>query len=161
MKTGLVTLSVVAGDPNQTALWANQLVRTLNSYIRGETIAEAKKSLEYLQQQIQQTSLVGMQEVLYKLVEQQVQTITLAEVRDEFAFSVIDPAVVPEQRESPKRTQMVVAGTAVGFLLSIVIVLLFNFLKQRFPEKNWSLRRFIQKDTVDWLKWLKHPRSRL
>lgn len=161
IKTGLVTISVASGDPEQAAEWANQLVHMLNAYIREETIAEAKRGLTYLQQQIQQTSLVGMQEVLYKLVEQQIQTITLAEVREQFAFSVIDPAVVPEQRESPKRRQMVTVGTVFGFLAGIVIVLIWSFLRQRFPEKMGSLSNFVKKDKVDWLRWLKNPRSRL
>ncbi len=55
----------------------------------------------------------------------------LAEVQEEFVFKVVDPAVVPEQKNSPKRALICVLSTLFGVLLGIGIVLArFAFTKE-------------------------------
>jgi uncharacterized protein involved in exopolysaccharide biosynthesis len=48
------------------------------------------------------------------LIEKQAQTITLAQVREQYAFSIIDPAVVPEKWDKPNKRLIVVLGTVTG-----------------------------------------------
>ena len=52
----------------------------------------------------------------------------LANVKEDFALEVIDPAVVPEQRDSPDRKFIVSVGVLIG-LLWVFYDLLFQFLK--------------------------------
>ena len=48
----------------------------------------------------------------------------LAEVKDEFAFKTIDPAVVPEEKTGPKRALICVLATLLGGMLGVALVLL-------------------------------------
>lgn len=124
LTTNLVTMSVTWKDPELASNWANALVAKLNQHIREKDIEEAKKSIHYLEQQIQKTNIVRTKEILYGLLEKHIQTISLAEIRDEYAFTVIDPAVLPEEKSKPKRSLIVLAGTLLGTFLGFVIAFL-------------------------------------
>ena len=47
----------------------------------------------------------------------------LAEVREELIFKVVDPAVIPELKESPKRMIICIVIVLLGGLISIIGVL--------------------------------------
>ncbi len=119
--TGLISIGIVWTDPSLTAKWANRLVRELNEHLRLKAASEAKKSIEYLKQEIVKTSDNSMKTILYGLIEKQIQTITLAKIRDEYAFSVIDPAVAPLNPKGPDRIKIIVFGGLFGCMLAIGI----------------------------------------
>ena len=50
----------------------------------------------------------------------------LANINKEYAFKIIDPAVVPEEPVRPRKLAMAAVGTAAGFMLGIFVVLLRN-----------------------------------
>jgi capsular polysaccharide biosynthesis protein len=65
--------------------------------------------------------------VFYQLIEQQTKTIMLAEVSLEYVLKTIDPANAPEEKAKPKRALIVVLGTMLGGMLSVLIVLVRYF----------------------------------
>jgi uncharacterized protein involved in exopolysaccharide biosynthesis len=130
-KSGMVTLSIEWSDPQLAAKWANQLVVRLNKHLKTESVEQAEKSIQYLKDQLASTSVVDMQQILYRLIEKQSNTIMLANVQEEFAFRVIDPAVVPEVRSKPKRKLIVVLGGVLGGMFSIFLAFFLNFLRNQ------------------------------
>jgi uncharacterized protein involved in exopolysaccharide biosynthesis len=54
----------------------------------------------------------------------------LANVNEDFALEVIDPAVPPETREKPKRQLIVSLGGVCGGFLGIFTVFFAQFLKK-------------------------------
>lgn len=122
-RTGLVVLAVEWTDPEQAAQWANALVQEVNNRRRNEAINEARTSIEYLQRQLAKNNTIEIQQALYRLIEAQTKTMTVASTRDEYAFRVLDPAVAPEQRIRPKRTLIVLVGVMLGLTLALVVVL--------------------------------------
>jgi len=94
--TQLITLTVDWSDPNIAAEWANKLVQRINDQLREDAIAEAKKSLAYLNRELARTSIVGLRQSIFNLTESQIQQVMLANVREEYAFKVIGPAVPPD-----------------------------------------------------------------
>jgi uncharacterized protein involved in exopolysaccharide biosynthesis len=121
-KTGLVTLAVEWRDPILAAQWANRLVVKLNLELRQRAVEEGEKSIVFLEQQIEQTSIADLRSVLFKLIEEHIKSITLAKVNDEYALKVIDPAVPPEKTTKPKRILIVMLGFTLGWGLSILLV---------------------------------------
>jgi tyrosine-protein kinase Etk/Wzc len=57
-------------------------------------------------------------ETLYELLSKQYELAKLDEARDSVVIQVIDRAVPPERKSSPKRGAIVVVSTILGFLLS-------------------------------------------
>lgn len=76
-----------------------------------------------------------MQTVFYQLIEEQTKTIMLAEVSKEYVLKTIDPANAPEEKAKPKRALIVVLGTMLGGILSVLIVLIRYFTKKQTPPK--------------------------
>ena len=129
-KSGLITLSISWKDPDIAAQWANRLVKQLNEQLRQKAITDSKKRVGYLEQELAKTTLQDMRAVLYNLLESEKQKAMLANVNEDFALEVIDPAVAPKTRENPKRKLIVVLGGVCGGFLGIFTVLIAQFLKK-------------------------------
>lgn len=130
-ENGLYTVSVKNYSPYIAQQWVNWLIEDINKVMRERAIAETSQNLAYLNAQLQKTAVADMQSTFYKLIEEQTKSLMLAEVQEEFVFKVVDPAVVPELKDGPKRALICVLGTLLGGMLSIVIVLVrFAFRKK-------------------------------
>ncbi len=127
-KTGLITLKASWLDPELAAIWANEIVEKANLFLKQKAIDEANQSIEYLKDQIQNTREVGIQELLYKLTEKELQTVKLASVRKDYAFKVLDPALVPEDKSKPKRSLICVLGAMLGGMLAVMLIFVRHFV---------------------------------
>jgi len=136
--SGLVIVAIEWGEPQLAATWANELVARLNNHQKQGAIEEAERSIEYLKEQVEQTSVVEMRQSIYRLIEAQTKNIMLANVREEFAFKVIDPAFPPEEPTKPKRKLMVILGFMVGLMLSIFLAFLLSFIKNQTVQDKSS-----------------------
>jgi uncharacterized protein involved in exopolysaccharide biosynthesis len=125
-ETGLIRLSIEWRDSEVAAQWANKLVHRINELMRARAITEAQRSVEFLQQELTKTSILGIQDSIYRLIESYVGQIALANSRDGYALRVIDPAVAPEAKEfvKPRRVLLIALGLVGGSLLAFVVVLL-------------------------------------
>ena len=126
-RTGLTTFSVFWSDPVVAAQWANNMIKDLNNHIRQQAIEETESSIFFLEQQLEGTSQVNAQNVIYNLIEEQTKNIMLANVREEYAFKIIDPAIVPEIRVRPARRKIAIMGLLVGFLFGSLLALSKNY----------------------------------
>ncbi|EKE75373.1 Wzz/FepE/Etk N-terminal domain-containing protein [Gallaecimonas xiamenensis] len=129
-ETGMVTVSLSFYSPAMAQQWATWLVKDLNDVMRQRDMAEAKKSIQYLDDQISKTNLTDLRAMLYQLVEQQTKTLMFAEVRDEYVFKTVDPAIVPEEKDEPKRALICVLGTLLGGMLGVMWVLIRYFMRK-------------------------------
>ena len=123
-KTGLVTLSMEWTDPALAAAWANQLVQRTNDTLRERAIATSRRNLAYLNDQLEKTSVVELRQSIFRLTEAEIKNIMLAEGNREYAFKVIDPAVVPEEKSRPRRGRIIIGALAAALMLSSLWVLL-------------------------------------
>jgi uncharacterized protein involved in exopolysaccharide biosynthesis len=123
-KTGYVTISIEHHSPAVAAQWVNWLIEDINTVVKAQDVDEATKSIEYLTQQIANTSLADLQAMFFELIQSQTETVMLAEVRPEYVFKTIDPAVVPEEESEPSRALICVLGTLLGGMFGAVIVLI-------------------------------------
>jgi uncharacterized protein involved in exopolysaccharide biosynthesis len=133
-ETGLVTVATEWEDPTLAASWANLLVERLNSRLRRRAITDAERSIAYLRDQVEQTSLADLRAVLFRVIEEHTKNITLAQVSEEYAFTVIDPAVPPEEKVRPKRLLIVVLGFVLGVVVSVLALFLRVTLSGRLAE---------------------------
>lgn len=129
-ETGMVTLSVEHLSPTVAQQWASWLVQDINKVMKERDVAEANRSSEFLNKQIALTNVADIRTILYKLVEEQAKTIMFAEVRDEYVFKTIDPALVPEEKAKPKRALICVLGTMLGGILGLTLVLVRYFVRK-------------------------------
>jgi uncharacterized protein involved in exopolysaccharide biosynthesis len=122
--SGVITISINWRDPVVGTEWLNRLVQEINNQLKGADQAEANNAISFLRAQLQSTQLVEMQRVFYELIESQIRVTMLADVREEYIFQVIDPAVVPDERISPRRSVIVIVGSFAGGILAVLLLLL-------------------------------------
>ncbi len=72
-----------------------------------------------------------MQDVLHRLIESEMKKAILANINEEYAFRVIDPAVVPEEPFSPKIPSLAVLGVVIGGLVGLFVALVLNYRRVR------------------------------
>ena len=128
-QTGYVTVSIDHQSPVVAAQWVNWLIEDVNAAVKAQDVSEAEKSIEYLKQQVANTSLADLQAMFFELIQSQTETVMLAEVRPEYVFKTIDPAVVPEEKSKPSRALICVLGTLLGGMLGVVIVLIRHYAR--------------------------------
>lgn len=126
-ETGMVLLSVHHFSPYVAQQWVSLLVKEINEEMRQRELGEAQRSIVYLNDKIQQTNVADVRSMLYALIEEQTKTVMLANVRDEYVFKTIDPAVVAEKKSKPKRALIVILAFMLSSLLSTMVVLVRHF----------------------------------
>ncbi len=124
VRLGLIELKVRWYTPDIAARWANEYVELANRTIRESHIENAKRSLQFLRAQLEKQESLGLRSTLYRMIEGQLNAIMLAEVRPDFAFRVIDPAVAPDldDRSFPNRALFFVLGGIVGGGLALIFI---------------------------------------
>ena len=122
-KSGLVKVSVEYYSPTIAKKWVDWLIDDLNAVIMQQDVAEAEQAIDYLKKQIDNTSLADLQNVFFRLIEEQTKTVMLARVSSAYWLKTLDPAVVPELKAKPKRLLIVILATLLGGFLGILIQL--------------------------------------
>ena len=129
--TGMVSLSVQHYSPFLAKQLADKLVVAINEDMRQRELDEAEKSIEYLSKKIEETNLADLRTMLFSLIEEQTKVVMLANVRNEYVFKTVDPAVVSEKKEKPARALICILGFMLGGMLSVLFVLVRYFSNRR------------------------------
>ena len=122
-QTSLVTLSVDWTDPDQAATWANSLVERLNKALRDRAIREADGNIAYLQSQLSIVTQVSLQQSIGRLLDAEMQKLMIARGNEQFAYTVVDPAVSPVDHVRPNRPLIIVTASFLALIVSSLVVL--------------------------------------
>jgi uncharacterized protein involved in exopolysaccharide biosynthesis len=127
-KTGLITVQIDWRDRNAAAVWANELVKRVNAEMRKRAISNADASIAFLEKELQTTSVVETREAINRLIETQVKQRMLANVTEQFAFRIVDPAIAPDADDpiKPPKILLLAAGPVVGLSLAVALVLILG-----------------------------------
>ena len=131
--SGLTTVSIDWDDAGIAVEWANGFVQLANDIIRERTIENATRGNEFLQRELERNSSVELRQAIYGLMENNIKMTMLATTRQELAFTVIDPAVMPPDDDYvwPNRLLLAVLGAVVGGGFVVAIVLVLHFRRER------------------------------
>ena len=126
-KSGFVSIAVEHYSPTVAKQWVDWLVGDINFSIMQRDVAEAEQAIAYLNEQIGSTSLADLQNVFFKLIEEQTKIVMLAKVSPEYTLRTLDPAVIPEIKFRPSRALICVLGTLLGGMLGVLGVLIRHY----------------------------------
>ena len=93
--------------------------------LSARAIQDARKSLAYLEKEVDAARVVEIKETLYKLIESQYKTMLFSNVNDDYAFKVVDPALVPDEDDyvQPKRAVFAAVGCLLGLIVASLVLL--------------------------------------
>jgi hypothetical protein len=130
-KTGMVAVTVDWRDRQVAADWANSYIKFADDSLRDRAMDEARVTVEYLDAQLKAEQSVPIRESLFQMLEGQQKSLVFAKTRREFAFRIIDPAVVPDKRERiwPKRRILVAGGAAAGLAAGLIYIFVLVYAR--------------------------------
>ena len=125
----IFTITVTGASPEYCATFMNKIIHRLNEYIRNESIQEGNRAIAFLENELEETKLANSKTMLFRLIEQQTQNNMIANVREEYAFKVIDPAIEPVDHAGPNRRFIVFIGTLLGTFVGTISILIVHFIQ--------------------------------
>jgi len=129
-KSALVSVSIEYYSPQIAKQWLDMYVSAVNAHMQERKVAEVTNNINYLQAQIEKTSIAEMREVFYTIIEEQTKNKMVAEASPEYAFVAVSPSMVPEEKSQPKRALICILGTLLGGMLSVLLVLIMHYAKK-------------------------------
>ena len=70
--------------------------------MRENDIEQSTKSLEYLYRELERVNYDD-NTLLYNLIEEDIKILSIANIKSEYIFKIIDPAIVPQLKSAPSR----------------------------------------------------------
>jgi uncharacterized protein involved in exopolysaccharide biosynthesis len=123
-KNNAITISVNIDDPQNAAKIASYFVTSLTDHMSGESKRVAEANKKHLEEQLAKAADPIIRQKIYTLLSQQVETSLMSEVKENFAFKVIDPPKAPDKKIKPRRGLIV----ALSFVMSIFIGVMLAFI---------------------------------
>jgi len=126
-KTRFVTLSIEHKSPFIAQQWVEIIMDQLDQVMRNQDKQTAMKSIEYLNTLALTVNYEEIKKALSSLQEQQMKQLMMVEANDNYIFKVLDSPIVPEVKSQPKRSLIVILGSMIGMMLSVLGVLVFHY----------------------------------
>jgi hypothetical protein len=126
--TGFIYMSVKHRSPAFAQNFLNLIISEINNLLRSQDLLEAEASLDYLYEQLNQVTQSEVLGSVTQLIESQLRTKMVANIRDDYAIYAVDSPHLPELRFSPQRTKIVFFGIILGLIVSIITVLGRHYL---------------------------------
>jgi len=126
-KTGFVSIITKHQSPYISKQWNELLIREINTFYRQKDKEEAQNSIEYLNAQLAATSFSEVKEVMAKLLQQEIQKLTLVEASEFYVFDYIDPPAAMEERSEPNRALICIICVLLGGILGVFLTLLKHY----------------------------------
>lgn len=129
-KSGLISISIEYYSPQIAKQWLDLYISSINKHMQARQVVKVSNNIEYLEAQIEKTSITEMQEVFYTIIEEQIKSQMLAEASPDYAFVAVSPSMVPEEKSQPKRALICILGTLLGGILSVLTVFVLHFARK-------------------------------
>ena len=130
-KSGYISISFEHFSPQFAYSFINLIISELNSVSKKKDMEESEKSLEYLLNQSKSNDVANVRNSISFLINNQLEKLMLANVREDYLVSVVDAPYVPEINSYPNRPLIAIFGTIFGFLISIMYIFIIFYLEKR------------------------------
>ena len=129
VKTGIVGVSMTSYSPYVAKKWLDLYIVAINKHMQAREVTKLTNNIDYLKAQVEKTSIAEAQEVLYRVIEEQIKAKMLAEANPEHTFLIVSPSMLPEEKSQPKRALICILVTLLGGMLSVLFVLVRHYTR--------------------------------
>jgi LPS O-antigen subunit length determinant protein (WzzB/FepE family) len=128
--SGLVSVSIEYYSPQIAKQWLDMYVAAINAHMQQRQVEKVTNNINYLQAQIEKTSIAEMREVFYTIIEEQTKNKMVAEASPDYAFVAVSPSMVAQKKSQPNRALICIIGTLLGGMLSALLVLVTHHARK-------------------------------
>ncbi len=129
-RTSFVTLSVEHESPVIAQQWVEIMMDQIEQVMRDEDRQTAMQSIEYLNSLTPTVNYEEIKKALSSLQQEQMKRLMMVEASDNYIFTVLDSPIAPEMKLKPKRKTIVIMGTILSMMLSVLGVLVFHYTRK-------------------------------
>jgi uncharacterized protein involved in exopolysaccharide biosynthesis len=140
VRENIIIITVDYYDPVMATKIVEYFLTALTDHMSSEARRVATINQKYLEEQLGKTADPLIKQKIYNLIAQQLETSMMAEVKENFAFKVVDPPRVPDKKIKPKRTQMAL----LSFVVSIFMGVFLAFVMEYFEKVKSKEREYIK-----------------
>jgi uncharacterized protein involved in exopolysaccharide biosynthesis len=127
-KTGFIKISFEHQSPYFAYDFLDLVIRELNQITKKINMDASQSSLDYLYSELPKINERDVRDSMNNLIESQLKIQMLANVRSDYMLKTIDAPYIPEIKSKPSRSIICIIGTLVGFILSMIFVLIRYFI---------------------------------
>ena len=128
-KTSFVTLSVEHKSPVIAQQWVEIMMDQIDQVMRDQDRQTALQSIAYLNSLAPTVNYEEIKKALASLQQEQMKRLMMVEANENYIFKVLDSPIVPEMKVKPKRSLIVILGTMLGMMLSVLGVLVLHYTR--------------------------------
>jgi uncharacterized protein involved in exopolysaccharide biosynthesis len=135
-KDNTIVISADFHDPELAARIVDYYLMTLTNYMSSEVKRVAATNRKYLEEQLGSTTDPFIKQKTYNMIAEQIETGMMAEVKENFAFKVIDPPMAPDKKIKPQRRQIVLLALVISLFAGIGIALVLEYYENVKTKKG-------------------------
>jgi uncharacterized protein involved in exopolysaccharide biosynthesis len=144
-KSSLIAVNVKDDDPKFAAELANAHLEALRKLQKRLSKEEAQQRRDYFEQQIEVISQKPfrdpfIQTALMNSLIRQYETARMDESRDSLVIQVVDPAIAPIKRTTPKRAQIVLVTGAITLFLTMLWIFIRSAMRNAASKPEEATR---------------------
>ncbi|WP_286259806.1 Wzz/FepE/Etk N-terminal domain-containing protein [Pseudoalteromonas apostichopi] len=124
VRGGFISISYEHPSPIVAQYVVENIVKDINNQMQNFDIEQSNKSIKYLEEKLQQTNIADMQSMFYRLIEEQIKNKMLTEIKSEYIFTTLDPAIVAEEKSGPRRVLIIIVSVLLAGIFGCFIGLI-------------------------------------
>ena len=128
-KTSFINLSVEHKSPVIAQQWVEIMMDQIDQVMRDQDRQTALQSIAYLNSLAPTVNYEEISKALASLQQEQMKRLMMVEANENYIFKVLDSPIVPEMKVKPKRSLIVILGTMLGMMLSVLGVLVLHYTR--------------------------------
>ena len=128
--TSFITLSVEHESPVIAQQWVEIIMDQIDQVMRDQDRQTARKSIEYLNSIAPTVNYEEIKQALASLQQEQMKQLMMVEANENYIFKVLDSPIVPEMKVKPRRSLIVILGTMLGMMLSVLGILMLHYTRR-------------------------------
>jgi uncharacterized protein involved in exopolysaccharide biosynthesis len=139
-KESIIELSAEFKDPKIAKDIINYMLTELTNYMSNEAKRVAETNRQYLETLIDKNADPLIRQKIYSLIAKQIEISMMSEVKENFAFKVIDPPKVPDRKIRPKILLNMVLSLITSLFAGIFIAFFMEYV-ENVKRKTKDVRR--------------------
>jgi len=119
-ETGLLSIFITTTDPEMSAQLANRLVSSFNRFTKEKQVKLIEERQAYLYKRLEEIDNIQLHRSIFRMIESQIGAESLIYARKDYPLEIIQPALPPLFKTSPKRKQYAVLAFVAFFVLGMM-----------------------------------------
>ncbi len=126
---GIIELSAQYKDPEISSRILTYILTELTDYMSSEAKRVADTNKKYLESLIDKNSDPLIKQKIYTLIARQIEISMMAEVKENYAFKILDPPKIPDRKIKPKTISNIVLSFMISLVGGICLAFIMEHVK--------------------------------